>query len=119
MKTNLPAARRFRWPACWGKRGRKRRRSRRYTVETRDSRTLAGLIAAESAASLTLKMADGMSETILRRDIAQLSSSGFSLMPDGLETAVSTSQMADLMAFLLTPPQAGAAGGNDQFRRVR
>ena len=75
-----------------------------YIVETRDGRTLAGLIAAESAASLTLKMAGGMSETILRRDIAQLSGSGLSLMPEGLEAAVSISQMADLMAFLLTPP---------------
>ena len=49
-------------------------------------------------------MAGGMSETILRRDIAQLSGSGLSLMPDGLEAAISISQMADVMAFLLTPP---------------
>ncbi len=30
--------------------------------------------------------------------------SGLSLMPEGLETAVSIEQMADLIAFLLPPP---------------
>ena len=75
-----------------------------YTVETKDGRTLDGLIADESAASLTLKRAEGVTETVLRRDIAQLSGSGLSLMPEGLEAAISVEQMADLIAFLL-PPQ--------------
>jgi putative heme-binding domain-containing protein len=75
-----------------------------YTVETKDGRTLDGLIAAESAASLTLKRAEGLTDTVLRRDIAQLSGSGLSLMPEGLESAVTVEQMADLIAFLLAPP---------------
>ena len=75
-----------------------------YTVETKDGRTLDGIIADESAASLTLKRVEGVTETVLRRDIAQLSGSGLSLMPEGLETAVSIEQMADLIAFLLPPP---------------
>ncbi len=33
-----------------------------------------------------------------------ISGSGLSLMPEGLETAVSIEQMADLIAFLLSPP---------------
>jgi putative heme-binding domain-containing protein len=74
-----------------------------YTVETRDGRTMYGIIAEESAASLTLKRADGSTETVLRRDIAQLSGSGLSLMPEGLESAITFEQMADLIAFLLTP----------------
>jgi putative heme-binding domain-containing protein len=48
-----------------------------YVLETRDGRTLDGVIADESAAGLTLKRADGLTETVLRRDIAQLSGSGF------------------------------------------
>ena len=75
-----------------------------YSVETKDGRTMSGIIAEESAASLTLKRADGLTETVLRRDIAQLSGSGLSLMPEGLEAAISVEQMADLLAFLL-PPQ--------------
>jgi putative membrane-bound dehydrogenase-like protein len=75
-----------------------------YTIETKDGRTLDGLIAGETAASLTLKRADGVTETVLRRDIAQLSGSGLSLMPEGLEAAITVEQMADLLAFLLSPP---------------
>ena len=63
-----------------------------------------GIIADESAASLTLKRADGLADTVLRRDIAQLSGSGLSLMPEGLESSITVEQMADLMAFLLPPP---------------
>ena len=74
-----------------------------YTIETKDGRIIDGLIVAESAASLTLKRAEGVTEMVLRRDIAQLSASGLSLMPEGLETAVSVEQMADLLAFLLPP----------------
>ena len=49
------------------------------------------------------RIADGVTETVFRRDIAQLSGSGLSLMPEGLEAAITVEQMADLIAFLLTP----------------
>ena len=75
-----------------------------YTVETKDGRTLDGIITEESAASLTLKRAEGVTETVLHRDIAQLTGSGLSLMPEGLEAAITIEQMADLMAFLLLQP---------------
>ena len=65
---------------------------------------LDGIVTAESAASLTLKRAEGLTETMLRRDIVQLTGSGLSLMPEGLETAITVEQMADLIAFLLFPP---------------
>ena len=75
-----------------------------YTVETKDGRTLDGLIADESASSLTLKRAEGVIETLLRSDIAAISGGGLSLMPEGLEAAITVEQMADLIAFLLAPP---------------
>jgi len=75
-----------------------------YTVETRAGRTLDGIIADESASSLTLKRAEGVTETVLRRDIASISGSGLSLMPEGMEAAITVEQMADLIAFLLPPP---------------
>jgi hypothetical protein len=44
-----------------------------------------------------------VTETVLRRDIARLSGSGLSLMPEDLENAIAVEQMADLIAFLLAP----------------
>jgi putative membrane-bound dehydrogenase-like protein len=75
-----------------------------YTVETKDGRTLDGIIAGESAGSVTLKRAEGVTETVLRRDIVSISGSGLSLMPEGVESAITVEQMADLIAFLLPPP---------------
>lgn len=74
-----------------------------YTIETTDGRSIYGLIAEESTASLTLKRPDGVTETVLRSNVAKLEGTGVSLMPDGLEAAISPEQMADLIAFLLDP----------------
>lgn len=71
-----------------------------YIVETNDGRTLAGLIASETAGNLTLKRADGGTDTVLRSEIKSLTSPGISLMPEGLEAAITPQQMADLIQFL-------------------
>jgi putative heme-binding domain-containing protein len=78
-----------------------------YTVETKDGKAIYGLIAEEGTASLTLKRPDGVSETVLRRDISKITGSGLSLMPDGLEAAIPPQGMADLIAFLLAPVTSG------------
>jgi putative membrane-bound dehydrogenase-like protein len=75
-----------------------------YSVETKDGRNFEGIIVTDAAAGVTIQRADAVTETILRRDIAQISGSGLSLMPDGLEAAVSVDQMADLIAFLRASP---------------
>ncbi len=74
-----------------------------YLVETNDGRTLSGLIASETAGNLTLKRADGGTDTVLRSEIKSLTSPGISLMPEGLEAAISPQQMADLIAYLKAP----------------
>ena len=71
-----------------------------YIVETNDGRTLSGLIASETAGNLTLKRADGGADTVLRSEIKSLTSPGISLMPEGLEAAITPQQMADLIEFL-------------------
>jgi len=71
-----------------------------YIVETNDGRTLTGLIASETAGNLTLKRADGGTDTVLRSEIKSLTSPGISLMPEGLEAAITPQQMADLIAYL-------------------
>lgn len=71
-----------------------------YQVESKNGRVLYGMIAEESESALLLIQADGIAENMLRRDIAGISGSGLSLMPDGLEAAISPESMADLIAFL-------------------
>ena len=73
---------------------------RSYMVVTTDGRTFAGILASESATSVTLRMEKGVTEAILRRDIDILQASEVSLMPSGLHKVVSPQDAADLLAFL-------------------
>jgi putative heme-binding domain-containing protein len=72
-----------------------------YTLVTADGRTVTGMIASETANSVTLKRADDLSDTIDRADIEILRSSGVSIMPEGLEKEIDQAAMADLLAYLL------------------
>jgi putative membrane-bound dehydrogenase-like protein len=78
-----------------------------YTANLADGRTAVGMLAAESAGSLTLLGLDGEEQVILRSELRTLISSGRSLMPEGLEAAVDAQAMADLVAFLAAPGAAG------------
>jgi putative heme-binding domain-containing protein len=71
-----------------------------YQVVTRSGKSATGLIAAETAASITLRRAENQTEVILRQDIEEIRSSGQSLMPEGVEKVITVAQMADLLAFL-------------------
>jgi putative heme-binding domain-containing protein len=71
-----------------------------YNVETKDGRSLTGLLAVESAASITLRQALGHEEIIPRSNIATMSASSLSLMPDELEKTMTKQDMADLIGFL-------------------
>jgi putative heme-binding domain-containing protein len=74
-----------------------------YLAVTKDGRVLTGLIAAETAESVTLRREEGQQETLPRNEIDQLRASGKSLMPDGLEQKLAPDQMADLLEFLHQP----------------
>ncbi|WP_158265433.1 PVC-type heme-binding CxxCH protein [Blastopirellula marina] len=71
-----------------------------YICLTTDGRTVSGMLASETATSITLVQADDKSETILRIDIDQLRSTGVSLMPEGLEKSIDQQAMADLLIYL-------------------
>jgi len=77
-----------------------------YNLETRDERSLSGIVSAETATTLTLIQGGGLQEKILRSDIVSMRASGLSLMPEGLEQAIPPAAMADLIAFLKTSPRA-------------
>ena len=71
-----------------------------YLIETKDGRALAGILASETPASLTLRLPLGVEEAILRTNVARLEALPGSLMPAGLEAAMSRQDLADLLAFL-------------------
>ncbi|WP_435018728.1 PVC-type heme-binding CxxCH protein [Tundrisphaera sp. TA3] len=72
-----------------------------YAVTLSDGRTVGGLIAGETAASLTLVGAGGVPETVLRSEVEGIVGTGKSLMPEGLEGRIAPQEMADLISFLL------------------
>jgi putative heme-binding domain-containing protein len=71
-----------------------------YTAVTKNGMTFTGLLASETATSITLAGADGKQKVILRSDLDELFSAGKSVMPEGLEKDITPPQMADLLAFL-------------------
>jgi putative membrane-bound dehydrogenase-like protein len=74
-----------------------------YTAVTRQGQVLSGLLASETATSITLRRAEGAQDFVLRSEIEQLRSSGKSLMPEGLEQTLTDENVADLLEFLVRP----------------
>jgi len=71
-----------------------------YTVETAEGRVVSGMIVEESAGSVTLRRAEGVTETVPRARIGSITSTGLSLMPEGLEQGLTPRDLADLIAFV-------------------
>ena len=83
-----------------------------YNLETKDGRSLTGIVSAENATTLTLMQAGGTHETILRSDIEEIRASGLSLMPEGLEQNMEPQDLANLIAYLNSAPHpVGTASG--------
>jgi putative membrane-bound dehydrogenase-like protein len=77
-----------------------------YVVSNKDGRIFTGMIAAETASSITLRRAEKAEDTILRSRIEEIQATAKSLMPENLETQLSKQDTADLIAYL----QAVASG---------
>jgi putative heme-binding domain-containing protein len=71
-----------------------------YVIETRDGRTLSGIIGSETESKVTLRRALGEEEVVARTNILSLTSTGLSLMPQELEKNMSRQELADLLGFL-------------------
>ena len=67
-----------------------------------DGDSQVGIIASETASSVTLRMALGMEVTIPRSDIKALRSAGLSMMPEGLEEGLKAQDFANLMEYVIT-----------------
>ncbi len=90
-----------------------------YVVVDQNGRTYSGIIAAQTATSLTLERGEGARDTILRSQVSELASTGLSLMPDGFEKRISRAEMADLVAFLCGTHRGGDSGDGTADRDSR
>ena len=84
-----------------------------YTAVTEDGRLFTGVIASESANSITLRRAEAKEDVLLRNRIEELSSTGLSLMPEGLEKELSRQDLADVIAFVKSISAADSQSGQD------
>ncbi len=80
-----------------------------YFCTLKSGQQFYGCIASETANSITLKQAGGISTNLLRSEIASLKSANVSLMPDGLEASLTPQSLADVIAFL-----KGAGGASSR-----
>lgn len=69
-------------------------------IQTAAGDVVDGIVSAETATSLTLKMAEGKTYTLLKSRIERRVASSLSLMPEGLEAAFDLQGMADLVDYL-------------------
>jgi putative heme-binding domain-containing protein len=74
-----------------------------YAILLNDGRTATGMIAEETAAGVTLMQQESKTEVILRSNIEEISNTGISLMPEGLEKNISVEEMSDLLFYLRSP----------------
>ncbi len=91
-----------------------------YSIETKDGRSLSGIVKGETASSLTLIQGGGAVEKLLRSDIQEIRASQLSLMPEGLEQSMAPQDLADLIAWLKqsAPAPYGSASA-EQAARAR
>jgi putative heme-binding domain-containing protein len=71
-----------------------------FTAVTKGGVTHNGILASETASSLTLRAAEGKEVTLLRSEIDELQSSTKSLMPEGLERELRPDDAAALIAYV-------------------
>ncbi|TXT43744.1 MAG: membrane-bound dehydrogenase, partial [Limisphaerales bacterium] len=75
-------------------------RFRALTVRLKTGGELTGIVSAETANNLVLRLPTGLDLPVLRGDIATQTASGRSLMPEGVETLLKPQDVADLIAHL-------------------
>ncbi|MCA9133373.1 MAG: HEAT repeat domain-containing protein [Planctomycetales bacterium] len=71
-----------------------------YKILTADGRVLNGLIASETQQTLELQQANGEKMVLHREDIEQIVPSSVSIMPAGLDEALTEAELLDVVAYL-------------------
>jgi putative membrane-bound dehydrogenase-like protein len=76
-----------------------------YSVETATGQVFSGVLALETANSLTLRTAEGKEQIVLTKDVERLASTGVSMMPENLADSLQPNEVADVIAFLSRAPE--------------
>jgi putative membrane-bound dehydrogenase-like protein len=85
-----------------------------YDAQTKAGRVFSGVLAGETATSVTLRGPEGKEQVLLREELDELRSNGRSLMPEGLEKDLSRQDLADVIAYVAgSGPPASAAAVKD------
>ena len=71
-----------------------------FVARTSDGLQHTGIIAEETASSITLIDARASRKTLLRNQIVSLESANTSMMPEGFEKLMSLQNMADLISYI-------------------
>jgi putative membrane-bound dehydrogenase-like protein len=75
-----------------------------YVAQTVDGRVVSGLLAIESPGSIVLREAERKEHIVLRKDIEVFNAIEVSLMPDELAKQLQPRDVADVIAWLRSPP---------------
>jgi putative membrane-bound dehydrogenase-like protein len=71
-----------------------------YTLVEASGKVSTGIISSETSSSVTLKLPEGKTVTVLRSEIDELKPNGMSLMPVGFEKQLTVGQLADVISFV-------------------
>ncbi|MEY4938399.1 MAG: hypothetical protein RIQ93_134 [Verrucomicrobiota bacterium] len=71
-----------------------------FSATTQDGRNLTGWLVAEGDNSVTFRTVGGTDETVLRSNIGSLTTIPVSLMPDGLEQAMTNDEISNLISYI-------------------
>jgi putative heme-binding domain-containing protein len=72
-----------------------------FVVETKDGRSLTGIIVAQDKATVSLRQIDGTTIRLAREQIEDLAASPISLMPEDVLKDLKEQQLRDLFAYLM------------------
>jgi putative membrane-bound dehydrogenase-like protein len=73
-----------------------------YNIVTNDGRVLTGLLTRQTTASVTIQQQTGDPLTLARKDIHEMAAGTVSIMPNGLDKTLTESELADVIAYLLS-----------------
>ncbi|MDQ3395619.1 MAG: c-type cytochrome, partial [Bacteroidota bacterium] len=73
-----------------------------FVITMKDGSTRAGIIASKTETDIDLKMPGGNTVSIKTNDVASIKQMENSMMPTGLENAMTTQELVDLVAFLVS-----------------
>jgi putative heme-binding domain-containing protein len=71
-----------------------------YTLVTTDGRTYSGLVIRDTSNAVTIQQSTGDPVTVSRSDMEELVPATVSIMPKGLDEALTPDQIADLVVWL-------------------